>query len=79
MMRKIAICLAAVTIATAGPMLTASALPSGGASSVAQSVGDVDGIAKGGFGRGGFGRGAFGQPLPRWAIHHLTNRSRLGT
>jgi hypothetical protein len=57
MMRKIAIGLAAVTIATASSMLTASALPGGGTLGVANSGGD--GLTAVGFGRGGF-RGEFG-------------------
>jgi hypothetical protein len=45
-MRKIAIGLAALTIATAGSTLTASALPGGGSLGVAQSVGHGDNIDK---------------------------------
>src|SRR5260370_39348193 len=58
MMRKIAIGLAAATIATASSTLTASALPGGGTLGVANSGGD--GFTTVGFGRGGFGRGGFG-------------------
>jgi hypothetical protein len=42
MMRKIAIGLAALTIATAGSTLTAPALPGGGSLRVAQSAGHAD-------------------------------------
>jgi hypothetical protein len=41
-MRKVAIGLAALTIATAGSTLTALALPGGGSLGVAQSVGHAD-------------------------------------
>jgi hypothetical protein len=41
-MRKVAIGLAALTIATAGSTLTAPALPGGGSLGVAQSVGHAD-------------------------------------
>ncbi len=56
-MRKIAIGLAALTIATAGSTLTASALPGGGSLDVVQSIGHGDNIDKV-FWRGrGFHRG----------------------
>ena len=45
-MRKIAIGLAALTIATAGSTLTAPALPGGGSLGVAQSVGHGDNVDK---------------------------------
>src|SRR5215475_7764527 len=45
-MRKIAIGLAALTIATAGSTLTAPALPGAGSVGVAQSVGHGDNIDK---------------------------------
>jgi hypothetical protein len=45
-MRKVAIGLAALTIATAGSTLTAAALPGGGSLGVAQSVGHGDNIDK---------------------------------
>ena len=64
MVRKIAIGLAAVTIATASLTLTASAIPGGGTLSVANSGDDgftTVGFGRGGFGRGGFGRGGFGR------------------
>ena len=67
-MHKIAIGLAALTIATACSALSASALPGGGTLGVANSGGDDfttvgfgrAGFGGGGFGRGGFGRGGFG-------------------
>src|SRR5258707_14109069 len=82
MIRKIAIGLAAVTIATASSTLTASALPGGGTLGVANSGGD--GFTTVGFGRSGFwfGRGfcfhpGFGPPAvplppgfrPRFGFH----------
>ena len=63
MMRKIAIGLAAMTIATASSTVTASALPGGGTLGFANSGGDdftTVGFGRGGFGGGGFGQGGFG-------------------
>jgi hypothetical protein len=65
-MRKIAIGLAALTIATAGSTLTAPALPGGGSLAVAQSVGHGDNISKvfwrhRGFHRGFVARRGFGR------------------
>jgi hypothetical protein len=45
-MRKVAIGLAALTIATAGLTLTAAAFPGGGSLGVTQSVGHGDNIGK---------------------------------
>jgi hypothetical protein len=62
MVHKIAIGLAALTIATACSTLNASALPGGGTLGVANSAGN--GFTTVGFGRGGFGfRGGFGRGL----------------
>ena len=46
MMRKTAMSLAALTIATAGSVLSAPALPGGGSLAVTQSVGHADNIDK---------------------------------
>jgi hypothetical protein len=78
-MRKIAIGLAALTIATAGLTLSAPALPGGGSLDVAQSVGHADNknIDKVVFRRGRFRRGVvvhhFG---PAYGFHPVLGRRK---